>query len=157
MSTILTLYNSFLKYQQDGTINLKDDTIKLALVTNLYSFSVEHDVLADVLGSPSCEVEQIDSPDNGYTTGGETLTGKTFTLTDSPVLQVFDAADVEWAELTATFRFGILYANVTRNGIVDPLIGCILYDDTPGDMEIVGIKFKTIWNAGGICKIEKSD
>jgi len=69
MSTTFNLYNSFLKYLQDGTVNLKDDTIKLALVTNLYSYSVEHDVLADVLGSPSCEVEQIDSPDNGYTTG----------------------------------------------------------------------------------------
>lgn len=156
MATTFSLYNSFLQYAQDGTVNLQDDDIKLCLVTSSYTFAATHDCLADVLGSPSCEVEAVASPDNGYTTGGETLGSKTFTLTDSPAGSAFDAADVEWTALTATFRYGILYADVARNGVTDPLIGCILYDDSPADVDLTGVNFKTIWAATGILTVAEA-
>ena len=156
MASTLTLYNKLTKYLQDGTIDLDTNTIKLALVTSSYTPDAAHDVLADVLGSPSCEVEAIASPNNGYTAGGEELASKTLTQTDSPAETVFDAADLTFAALTATFRYGILYASGTLNGIVNPLIGYILFDTTPADIVMSGIDFVVQWNASGITKIAKA-
>jgi hypothetical protein len=130
----------------DGTIDVLTDTIKLLLVTSSYTPSIAHDVLADVLGSPSCEVSSGD----GYTTGGATLANKTVTHTDSPSQGKFDADDTEWAALTKTFRYGILYANKTVSPIVNPVIGYILFDTTPANIELTASKFTVQWNSGGI-------
>jgi len=150
MAASFTLYSSFRKYVMNGTINLESDTLKLALVDSDYSPSIAHDVLADVIFSPSNEVPQVDSPDNGYTTGGAEVTGKTVTNTDSPSQGIFDGTDTEWAALTATFRYGILYAVKTVSPIVNPLIGYILFDTTPDDIVLDGSKFTVQWNTGGI-------
>jgi hypothetical protein len=152
MPSSLTLYSQARKYAIDGTIDLLNDTIKLALVTSDYTPNVGHDVLADVMSSPDPEVVAVASPDNGYHEGGETLTGKTFTVTDSPSAGKFDADDVTWAALTATFRYGILYAEKTIGSpsIVNPLIGYILFDTTPADVVISGVNFTAQWSANGI-------
>lgn len=155
MASSFTLYNSFLKYVGDGTIDLDTDTLRLCLVTSSYTPDVTHDVLADVLTSPSPEVEQVDSPDNGYTTGGEALTGVSFTLSDSPIQCVLDADDPEWTSLTATFRYGILYVDKSISPIEDPLIGYILFDTTPADVTVSGVNFKCEWSASGIVKYTK--
>lgn len=156
MPSTLTLYNKLTKYLQDGTIDLDTNTINLALVTSSYTPDAAHDVLADVFGSPSCEVEAVASPSNGYTAGGEEVGTKTLTQTDSPAETVFDAGDVTFSALTATFRYGILYAVGTLNGIVNPLIGYILFDNTPADIVMTGIDFVVQWNASGITKIAKA-
>ena len=152
MASSFTLYSSARKYIMDGTLNLATDTIKLMLVTSDYTPSVAHDVLADVITSPSPEVEAIASPDNGYTTGGKALTGQAVTNTDSPSAGKFDADDVTWTALTATFRYGILYAekSVGSPAIVNPLIGIIVYDTTPDDISVTGIDWMTQWSASGI-------
>jgi len=136
----------------DGTINLATDVIKLMLVKSSYTPSIAHAVLADVITSPSPEVEAVASPSNGYTTGGETLTGQAVTKTDSPSAGKFDANDVTWTALTASFRYGILYSekSVGSPAIVNPLIGYILYDTTPEDVTVSGIDWTTQWNASGI-------
>jgi hypothetical protein len=146
MAASFTLYSSFRKYIMNGTIDLDTNTIKLMLVTSSYTPSVAHDVLADVTASPSPELGSGD----GYTTGGAEVTGKSVTNTDSPSQGIFDATDTEWASLTKTFRYGILYAVGTLNGIVDPLIGYILFDTTPADVVLDGSKFTVQWNTGGI-------
>lgn len=152
MSTTITLYNSFKKYILDGTIDLDTDTIKVALVTSDYTPDAAHDVLADVMASPDPEVEAIASPSNGYTDGGEALTGQAVTHTDSPSVATFDADDLVWSALTATFRYGIVYAekSVGSPAIVNSLIGYILFNDTPADVEVAGIDFTIQWNASGI-------
>ena len=152
MASSFTLYSSARKYVMDGTINLLTDTIKLMLVTSDYTPSVAHDVLADVTASPSPEVVAIASPDNGYATGGKALTGQAVTNTDSPSAGKFDANDVTWTALTATFRYGILYSSksVGSPAIVNPLIGYILYDTTPADVMVGGIDWTTQWNTSGI-------
>lgn len=155
MASSFTLYNSFLKYVGDGTIDLDTDTLKLCLVTSSYTPDVTHDVLADVLTSPSPEVEAVASPANNYTTGGEELTTVSLTLTDSPAACVLDADDVEWTSLTATFRYGILYVDKEVSPIVDPLIGYILFDTTPDDVTVSGVNFKCEWSASGIVKYSK--
>lgn len=152
MATTFTLYNSFKKYLLDGTIDLDTDTIKVALVTSDYTPLATHDVLADVMASPDPEVVAIASPSNGYTDGGAALTGGAVTFTDSPSVGKFDADDLTWSALTATFRYGIVYAekSVGSPAIVNPLIGYILFDTTPADITIAGIDFTIQWSASGI-------
>jgi len=150
MASSFTLYSIFRKYIMDGTLDLDTNTIKLALVTSDYVFDASHAVLADVLSSPSPEVVAVASPDNGYTAGGKELTGCAVTKIDSPSAGKFDANDVTWIALTATFRYGILHAVGTLNGIVNPLIGCILYDTEPADIVVAGVDWTTRWNASGI-------
>ena len=146
MAASFTLYSSFRKYIMDGTVNLLTDTIKLMLVTSSYTPSVAHDVLADVTASPSPELASGD----GYTTGGAEVTGKAVTNTDSPSQGIFDATDTEWASLTKTFRYGILYSVKSVSPITNPLIGYILFDTTPADIELSASKFTVQWNSGGI-------
>jgi hypothetical protein len=152
MDTTFTLYNSFKKYLLDGTIDLDTDTIKVALVTSAYTPLATHDVLADVMASPDPEVVAIASPSNGYTDGGAALANAAVTFTDSPSAGKFDADDLTWSALTATFRYGIVYAekSVGSPAIVNPLIGYILFDTTPADITITGIDFTIQWSAAGI-------
>ena len=157
MSTTFTLYNSFLKYVANGVIDLETATIKCALVTSAYTPALTHDVLADVLASPSPEVVAVASPSNGYTAGGAALAGKTVTLVDSPPSTIFDATDLAWTNLTATFRYGILYAeqSVGSPAIVNPLIGYILFNDAPADITVAGVDFTIQWSASGIATFAK--
>lgn len=134
----------------DGTIDLSADTIKLALVTSDYTPSIAHAVLTDVMSSPSPEVVAVASPSNGYTAGGQALSGQAVTKTDSPSGGKFDANDVIFSALAATFRYGILYADKTVGSIVDPLIGYILYDTTPADVTVSGVDWTNKWSASGI-------
>jgi hypothetical protein len=143
MSSVLYLYNKIRKYVLDGTIDFDTDTIKCMLVKSDYTFSAAHGVKADVCASPSPEVEAVSSPDNGYTAGGKAVTGVTLTEITSPPSYMLDMNDIEWTALTATFKYAIFYANVTRNGVTDPLIGCVLLDYEGGTSIIVnGVDYK---------------
>jgi hypothetical protein len=59
---------------------------------------------------------------------------------------------MEWPVLTGIFRYGILYAEKTivSPAIVNPLIGYILFDNTPADKVMVAVDYYVIWNANGI-------
>jgi len=139
-------------YNAKGIIDLSIDTVKLMLVTSGYTPDPAHDVLADVTASPSPEVAEVASPDNGYDAGGKALTGQSVTLVDSPAVETFDADDVVWPNLTATFRFGILYVEKTilSPAIVNPLIGYITFDTEPADIIISGVNYTVQWNPNGI-------
>ena len=150
MASGIILYNNFKRFGQE---DLHNNAVKLLLVTDSYTPSELHDVLADVLTSPSPEVEAIASPDNGYTQGGEALASKTIVVSDSPSQAVFDAANVTWAALTATFRYGILYIDATIDGIVKPLIAYIVFDMTPADIVVSGVDWTVQWSPSGILKI----
>lgn len=145
MASSITLYNNFKRFGQE---DLHNNAVKLMLLTSAYTPSVLHDVLADVLTSPSPEVAAGD----GYTTGGAALASKTISLSDSPSQSVFTAANVTWAALTKTFRYGILYIDATIDGFVKPLIAYILFDTTPANIVIGGIDWTVQWSSSGIFK-----
>jgi hypothetical protein len=141
MSTSITLYNSAREYLIDGTIAIETDTWKLALIANTYTFSAAHTILADV---SSHEVSNGD----GYTTGGASLASLTLGRSGGTV--TIDANNVTYTALTKTFRGGLLYVNVTRNTIVNPIVAYIVFDDTPADIVNAGTDYTVTWNASGI-------
>lgn len=147
MAVTFTPFNSFMKYLLQGTIDLQDDAIKLALVTSAYTPDVTDDIWGDISAN---EVATGD----GYTTGGEALGSKTFAVSDVSGAGTFDSADVVWSSLTKTFRYGVLYAEVTRDTIVNPLIGYILFDDSPADIVVSGVDFTVYWHANGILTLD---
>ena len=148
MTSVFVLYDNFRENIAKGIVDLAGDTIKLALVTGDYSPDAAHSVLADVTASPSPEVPEGGSPDSGYDTGGATLTGST--VAHDNAVATWDADNVSWASLNATFRYGVLYVEKTVGSIVNPLIGYILFDNTPGDIVKVGETMEVVWAPTGI-------
>jgi hypothetical protein len=141
MASTVTIFNSFRKYAADGTIDLDTDTVKAALITSAYTVNATHTILADISAN---EV----SNGAGYTTGGATLT--TPSVTYSGAVAKFSADPALWLALTKTFRFVLLYANVTRNAVVNPLIAIILIDNTPNDIVVTAADYSIQWSASGI-------
>ncbi len=137
MSVSITKYTSFKQYIADGTIDLENANISLALVTSSYTPSIAHTIWADVSAN---EV----ATGSGYSTGGTALT------TPSVTAVRWDADDVTFSSLTKTFRYGVIYINATVNSIVKPLIAYILFDTTPADTVIAGNDFTVQWDATGI-------
>ncbi|MGE4536636.1 MAG: hypothetical protein AB7D37_06130 [Desulfovibrio sp.] len=140
MATTITLYNHVPWCFSTGTIVWPTDDIKLALIGSGYVFDSAHTVLADA--------SDYEISGDGYTPGGMSLTGKT--ATDSDGVVSLDADNLEWSALTATFRFGLLYKSGTINGKTDPLIACILFNDTPADIAVEGTGYPVTWSNAGI-------
>lgn len=137
-------YNELKKYLIARDIFIESDTLKLALLTNVYVPNLSTD---KIWGDISTHEVATGA---GYTTGGETLTGVTVTNTTN--LKI-DANDVTWTALTKTFRYGVIYANVTRNTFVNPLIACYLFDNTPADVVVSGTNWTVQWSASGILMV----
>jgi hypothetical protein len=137
MAITFTKYTSYNQYVHDGTIDLDATNIYVALVTSSYTFSAANTIWADV------STNEVATGD-GYTTGGAQLASLSVNGTR------FDAADTAWTGLTKTFRFGVVYVNATVNGIVKPLIGCVLFDSTPADIVMNGGTFTIQWHANGL-------
>lgn len=110
------IYNAF-KYRQLGDtsitpINLKTDTIKIALVTSSYTPNIDsHDFFDDVTN------EVVGA---GYTAGGNTLTVTT-SQDNTDNEGVFDATDTSWSTSTITARGAVIYKS-TGTASTSPLI-----------------------------------
>lgn len=141
MSSTTQIYNPLRKYLMNGTIDLDTDDIKVALIASGYTFSAAHTHFADV--SPN-EVAN----GAGYTTGGKSLVGSLADFTGA--IGKFSADNPVWTGLTKTFRYAVLYAYGVLNGVTDPLIACILLDNTPADVVVAGVDYTIQWNPSGI-------
>lgn len=101
----------------DGTIasaiNLKSDTIKIALLTSSYTPNADHDFYNDV---STYEV----SASGSYTAGGATLS-KTLSTDATDDEGVFDATDVSWTAASITARYAVVYKD-TGVASTSPLI-----------------------------------
>ena len=140
MSATIELYNSFRQCLADGTIDLKNGSVYLALLASTYSKNLNtHHVWGDV---SAYEV----SNGNGYTSGGAALANKAVTYASA--VAKWDADDVTWASLTKTFQYGVLYVNATVNGVVKPLIALVTFGASP--IVYSALDFTAIWNGAGI-------
>jgi hypothetical protein len=103
-----------------GIVDFSADTFKIALMATAYSFNKDTahgyaDVSASELASG-----------NGYTTGGNTLSGVAVTEDDTD-----DRTEITWSNTTWT----------ASSGAIGPSPGAIIYDDTvttPVDDPIIG-------------------
>jgi hypothetical protein len=85
----LTMFNEFSKTLGDGTHDMDVDTFKLALITTIPSATLASPNLSDFT-----EVSGA-----GYTAGGETLTGVTWTGDNSSGVASFKSTGtVQWAQ-----------------------------------------------------------
>lgn len=144
MATTITRYNALSEYLLDGVVDLEDGTIKLALVDSGYVFDATDTVWADASG-----FEEANG--NGYTTGGATLANSA--VTRALGVSTWDADDVTWTFTDSkTFMGAILYLSGTVDGVVNPLIAYVLFNDAGGGTSITinSVAFTVQWNASGI-------
>jgi len=124
-----------------GLIDLDGHTFKMALFTSSSNCNtLTHDELADL-------TSQVANGD-GYTTGGVTLTGVTFT--NSSGTSTFNCDDLEWIASGAGFicRFAVIYDDTVSG---DPLLAVCLLDTTPADVTVTAGNALTITiNASGV-------
>ena len=139
MSTTFTLFNSF-KAALSGKIDLSGHTFKCALTTSAQSLSaagqaVYADLTAEVANG------------NGYTTGGEALTGVTWAQTSGTAK--FDSNDPAFTASGSGFtcRNYVIYDDTATN---KDLMGFGVLDNTPADVVLISGDTLTITvNANG--------
>jgi hypothetical protein len=144
MAVSSSLFNSVRKYLGDGTIDWDTDTINLALLLSTYTFDATHTIWANMSTYEA-------AAGAGYTSGGIALASKAVTVVGATAQ--YTAANPTWAALTKTFRAGVVYKVGTANGIVNPVICCIVFDTTPADIVVTAADFTVQWNANGVFRI----
>lgn len=132
------LYNSAKEFIGDGTIDLDTHTFKMALFT---SSSNCDDLEANT--QLSNLTNQV-SNGNGYTTGGVTLTGVTWSRVGGVV--TFNFGDPSWTGIGLGFscRFAVIYDDTAAS---DQLLAVCLLDTTPADITVNALDTLTISNS----------
>lgn len=137
MAVTVSLYNHTSKRFAEGS-NAVDDTYKVMLCTAA-TFDAANTTLAGVT-----KTEVADG--NGYTTGGQALTGVVVT-TETTNDAKFTADTVTWSASGGpiTASYAILYNDTDTD---DPPLLFVDFDgeESAGD----GTEFKIIWNTNGI-------
>lgn len=131
--------------QVGNDVNYLTGTVKLPLVTDTYTPDRDtHDFWNDASGSELAS-------GGGYTTGGETLAGKTITY-DSASDQVrWDANDVGWTfTASKTWRYGPMYIDTAGASSTDPLYGLLTWDSN----QTLSTPYTLTWDAAGIFFID---
>lgn len=135
------LYEAAKEFLADGTIDLDTHTFKMALyLSTSNANTLTHDELADITNQHANA--------NGYTTGGVTLTGVTWTRSGGTV--TFDADNAVWTAAGGpiTARFAVIFDDTATGDV--PL--CVsLLDTTPADVSATdGNTFTVAIHASGI-------
>ena len=120
-------------------------TIKVMLTTSSYT----PDQGADRYKS---DITNETSGD-GYTAGGKTLSGKTQTYAAGTKRITFDAADVTWTDSSITARTLVIYADITGDATIKPLIG---YHTFAADEASASSDFILEWHTDGILTLTAS-
>lgn len=135
------IYNSFKQKIMDGSIDLDNDTIKVALVTSSYTPDADthedfDDVTDEVTGT-------------GYSAGGETLANVSVTKDTTDDEGVFDADDVTWTSSEITARGAVIYKD-SGDATTSWLIA---YIDFGEDKTSSGGDFTIQWGSEGILNL----
>lgn len=134
----MAVYNNYKEQVFNATIDLVNDTLKVALLTSTYTPNIDtHDNFDDLTN------EVVGT---GYTAGGKTVTNPSVTQDNTNDLGKFDADDVTWTSSTITARYAVLYKD---SGVAStsPLIA---YIDFGADKSSSAGDFTIQWNTSGI-------
>lgn len=135
------IYDSFLEFMGDNTIDMDGDTFKVALYTSASN-------AATITNGDKAALTNEVANANGYTTGGNTLASVTWSQTSGTV--TFDSADTVWTASGGSIvsHFAVIYSDTS---ITDKLVAFSLLDNTPGDITVTDGNTLTIqMNASGI-------
>ena len=135
------IYNRFLYNVGAKLIDLNNDDIKGALLTNAYTPDKDHNQWADI--------STHETSGTGYTAGGQSLVSQAYTEDDVNDLGKFDANDPVWTNSTITARYYVQYDNTMAG---KDLILCF---DFGSDKSSSGGDFKVQFNASGIFESEQ--
>lgn len=133
------VYNRFKYNLLQGSGDILDDTIRVALLDTNHAFDADHDVLADVSAN---EVSGT-----GYAAGGVILSGDTVTQDDTNDRAYWDANDSLWGTASFTAYHAVVYDDTLLN---DQLICSI---DFGGAQTVTNGTFTIQWNSGGIIRL----
>lgn len=87
----------------------------------------------------------------GYTPGGETIASSIINFLNRRA--TWDGDDVVYSTATVTARWGQMYKVGTIDGWINPLVGLVLFNDTPSDVGSVDADFIIKWNTDGILRL----
>ena len=127
------VYNSFKEKLGQALLDMDSHTFKCALFTSASNCNtLTHDELADL-------TNQV-ANGNGYTTGGVTLSGVSWT--DNSGVVTFTSADPQWFASGGSIvaRYAVIYDDTVSG---DPLV-CVCQLDTGGNVTAVNGEFLTI-------------
>ncbi len=137
-----TVYNSFKAKIMDGSIDLDNDTIKVALLGTGYTPNADTQVFWD-------DVSASEISGTGYTAGGATLGGATVTTDTGDNEGVFDGSNVTWSTATITAQYAVIYKD-TGTASTSPLICCFDFGSAKSSS---GGDFVIQWNGEGIINL----
>lgn len=142
------LYEAANLHLDDGTFDMDNASLGLTMALflsagNANTLSVGTGVYGDLTS------EHANA--NGYTTGGQALTGETWTKSGS--VSTFDCDNVVWTASGGSIvaRYAVIYCNATVNTIVKPLLCVCVLDTAPADVTATnGNTFTVTINTGGV-------
>lgn len=140
MAVTAFVYGAFIDHLAQKRVDLDTDTFKISLHTSAYTPNQDtNDYFDDAIGQVA--------NGNGYTTGGITLTGVTWTYTAATNTWKFDATDVSWPASTITARYAVIYCETAGAASTDPLV---CYIDFGADVSTTAGTFSIVFDAAGI-------
>jgi hypothetical protein len=142
MAVTAFAYNQIALKMGSAVVNFSTDTLKVMLTTSTYVPNVDtHTVKADVTNEIS---------GTGYTAGGATLTGVTWTYDSTNHRSVLFANPTVWTTATFTARYAVVYDS-TATG--NPLI---CYVDFGANQSPAAVDFTISWASlatGGVTRV----
>lgn len=143
MAAATKAYGLFFKNLAMGNIPWKASggaALKVALLNNTYTPNQDtHEVFSDV---SAAEITGA----TGYTAGGVAVTPSDPAYDAGTNVLKLDCSDAEWAELTATARYAVLYVDGATKYLV-------AYHDNDADKTATAEPFKVRFSADGAVKI----
>lgn len=136
------VYNIFKSELMKGSIDLVNDTIKVALLNSSHSFDPDSTANAEW-----ADISANEASGANYTAGGQSLAGKTVTVDNVDNEGVFDANDINWPAATITARHAVIYDDTTTPKY---LIASI---DFGQDTSSTNGNFQIQWDAEGIINL----
>lgn len=146
MAVSAKLYGLFFQSVFNKEVDIDSDVLKTMLCTSTYTPNQDtHRYKSDITNEVASG--------NGYTTGGNTITGVTVSYNSTTNVLSFTGSNMSWPTSTFVCRYGVVYDSSPSTDATRPLVG---YVDFGQDMNPVNGTLSMTWDAGGIATVTVS-